>query len=124
MGPPLDANIVNPPSHEPPIPSYPFKTESLEVKKARLMYQSRKRGMLENDLLLSTFASKHLPSFDKDQVDMYDRLVNGVSNDWDLYYWVVGQKETPNDFKNSVMDLLKTHAKNLEKEPRIRQPDL
>jgi len=43
------------------IPEYPQReNEDLEVRKQRLIYQSRKRGMLENDLLLSTFASKYL----------------------------------------------------------------
>ena len=38
---------------EPPLPEYvPRQREKTEVKRARLLYQSRKRGMLENDLLL------------------------------------------------------------------------
>ena len=115
---------IDPPSREPFIPDYPMKKEEPEVKRARLLYQSRKRGMLENDLLLSTFASKHLATFNEDQLEMYDRLINGVSNDWDIYYWVVGQKATPEVFENQIMDLLKLHAKNLDKECRSRQPDL
>lgn len=39
----------------------------------RLVYQSRKRGMLENDLLLSTFVAKHLNQFTPQQVDTYDK---------------------------------------------------
>ena len=36
-----------------PLPQYePRKNEDVEVKRARLLYQSRKRGMLENGLLL------------------------------------------------------------------------
>ena len=36
-----------------PFPQYePRKNEVVEVKRARLLYQSRKRGMLENGLLL------------------------------------------------------------------------
>lgn len=38
----------------------------------RLVYQSRKRGMLENGLLLSTFAAKYLNKFDEKQLDEYD----------------------------------------------------
>ena len=34
--------------------------EPVETKRSRLLYQSRKRGMLENGLLLGSFASKHL----------------------------------------------------------------
>lgn len=37
------------------------------------MYQSRKRGMLENDLLLSTFAAKYLEKFTNRQIEQYDR---------------------------------------------------
>ena len=36
-----------------PLPQYePRKNEDVEVKRARLLYQSRKRGTLENGLLL------------------------------------------------------------------------
>ena len=43
----------HPDSREPWIPEYIEKFhEPLEVKRSRLMYQSRKRGMLENGLLL------------------------------------------------------------------------
>src|SRR5204863_10095199 len=36
--------------------------ETPDVTRARLLYQSRKRGILETDLLLSTFAHEHLPT--------------------------------------------------------------
>lgn len=39
----------------------------------RLLYQSRKRGMLENDLILSTFAHKYLNKLNEKQIDEYDR---------------------------------------------------
>ena len=43
----------HPESKEPWIPEYIEKfEEDIEVKRSRLMYQSRKRGMLENGLLL------------------------------------------------------------------------
>lgn len=124
-------DIVDPPSNEPEIPNYINifnrygpKNESLECKRARLLYQSRKRGMLENCLLLSTFACKNLESMDESQLKLYDELINGETNDWQIYYWMVGQKETPKEYDHQVMDMLKFHAKNVDKEARIRQPDL
>lgn len=116
----------DPPANEPAIPNQytAGKPESISVKRARLLYQSRKRGMLENDLLLSTFASKHLATFNERQLEVYDHLINGPSNDWEIYYWIVGLKETPSEFESDVMDLLKTHTANLNKETRIRQPEL
>lgn len=52
------------------------------------------------------------------------RLINGPSNDWDLYNWANGIKETPKEYEHGVMQLLKDHCKNLQRESRIRQPDL
>ncbi|KAL4703387.1 hypothetical protein ACJJTC_011176 [Scirpophaga incertulas] len=106
------------------IPMYNVeKAQPLEIRKARLHYQSRKRGMLENDLLLSTFAKKHLDNFTEEQTMMYDRLINSPSNDWDLFHWIVEKMPTPKEFDNEIMDLLKKHARNEDKES-LRQPDL
>jgi succinate dehydrogenase assembly factor 2 len=57
-------------------------------------------------------------------LDQYDTLINEPSNDWDIYYWVTGAKETPQQYDNKVMDMLKRHAQNEDMEVRIRQPDL
>jgi succinate dehydrogenase assembly factor 2 len=47
--------------------------EAVETIRARLLYQSRKRGMLENGILLSTFAAKHLESMNEAELKEYDR---------------------------------------------------
>ncbi|KAH8319745.1 hypothetical protein KR074_004910, partial [Drosophila pseudoananassae] len=108
-----------------PVPEYPSRPdEPLETRKQRLLYQSRKRGMLENDLLLSTFVAKHLKDFSADQTAQYDDLINGVSNDWDIFYWATETKPTPPEYDTEIMRLLKEHVKNAEKVQRIRQPDL
>ncbi|KAL1443816.1 hypothetical protein MTO96_007198 [Rhipicephalus appendiculatus] len=98
--------------------------EDTETQRARLLYQSRKRGMLENDLILSTFAAKHLASFNAEQLQQYDRLINLPSNDWDIYYWATGAKATPTEFENEVMSLLRQHVRNDEREQRFKQPDI
>lgn len=79
--------------------------------------------MLENDLLLSTFAKKYLDNFTEEQTMMYDRLINSPSNDWDIFYWMVEKKETPKEFDNEIMNMLKKHAKNEERQ-LLCQPDL
>lgn len=80
--------------------------------------------MLENDLLLSTFAAKYLPSMTDQQVEMYDNLINIPSNDWDIYYWATGNKETPSEYDNEIMALFRKHVRNENKEKRNRMPDL
>ena len=47
--------------------------------------QSRKRGTLESDLLLSTFAAENLQKMNKTQLQQYDLFLD--ENDWDIYYW-------------------------------------
>ncbi|KAK4178351.1 putative early meiotic induction protein 5, mitochondrial precursor [Triangularia setosa] len=59
--------------------------EEPDVMRARLLYQSRKRGTLESDLLLSTFAASFLPTMTPAQLAEYDRFLD--ENDWDIYYW-------------------------------------
>ncbi|MBW03406.1 Succinate dehydrogenase assembly factor 2, mitochondrial, partial [Eschrichtius robustus] len=71
-----------------PLPPWRERTdESIETKRARLLYESRKRGMLENCILLSLFAKAHLHHMTEKQLNLYDRLINEPSNDWDIYYW-------------------------------------
>ncbi|KAL2126414.1 hypothetical protein VTI74DRAFT_962 [Chaetomium olivicolor] len=59
--------------------------------RARLLYQSRKRGTLESDLLLSTFASAHLATMTPSQLAEYDLFLD--ENDWDIYYWATQDAE-------------------------------
>ncbi len=54
--------------------------------------QSRKRGTLESDLLLSTFADTNLPRMTTRQLQQYDIFLD--ENDWDIYYWAT-QEPTP-----------------------------
>ncbi|EGE77603.2 TPR repeat protein [Blastomyces dermatitidis ATCC 18188] len=67
--------------------------EDITTMRARLLYQSRKRGILESDLLLSTFASQHLPTMTERQLQEYDKFLD--ENDWDIYYWATQEAEDP-----------------------------
>lgn len=110
---------------EPWIPEYENKFhEPSDEKRQRLLYQSRKRGILENGLLLGSFADKYLDEMSDEEMMVYDRLINLPSNDWEIYYWATGAKPTPDEFDNEIMDKLKEHAKNKDKESRITMPPL
>jgi len=54
--------------------------------------QSRKRGTLESDLLLSTFADENLEKMSAGQLQQYDIFLD--ENDWDIYYWAT-QEPSP-----------------------------
>ncbi|CZS99435.1 probable EMI5 Protein required for transcriptional induction of the early meiotic-specific transcription factor IME1, also required for sporulation [Rhynchosporium agropyri] len=76
-----------------------FKVEPLRrtgedpnTMRARLLYQCRKRGTLESDLLMSTFAEAHLRDMTPAQMSQLDIFLD--ENDWDIYYWAT-QEPTP-----------------------------
>ncbi|KUI60606.1 Succinate dehydrogenase assembly factor 2, mitochondrial [Cytospora mali] len=76
--------------------------EDAQTMRARLTYQSRKRGTLESDLLLSTFAASYLPTMSKELMTQYDLFLD--ENDWDIYYWATQTPDAttaPNNNNNN-----------------------
>jgi len=115
------ASTASPADLPPPEP-LPRPGETIETKRARLVYQSRKRGTLENDLLLSTFAQEHLGTMDVAELSEFDKLMD--EPDWDIYYWATGKRSLPERWAGSkVLEKLRVHARNEEKMVR-RMPDL
>lgn len=99
--------------------------ETDEKMRKRLVYQSRKRGILETDILLSRFAKKHLDSLNRKQLEEYDKLLDEL--DWDIYYWATENYSItplPDKWKDSeVLKILQKYSKNSEKEI-LRMPAL
>lgn len=52
--------------------------EDVDTLRARLVYQTRKRGTLETDLILSTFAKEYLPTMSEDEMKLFDKVRSGV----------------------------------------------
>ncbi|VDK33321.1 unnamed protein product [Taenia asiatica] len=98
--------------------------EPVATKRSRLLYESRKRGNLENGIILSSFADKHLSEMTEEQLKTYDHLINTPECDWDIFYWVVGEKEAPDEYKSDVLEMLQRHARNHGRELRNQQPDI
>ncbi|KAF7637716.1 t-SNARE coiled-coil homology domain-containing protein [Meloidogyne graminicola] len=82
---------------------------SIECLRSRLFYQSKKRGILENDILIGGFAEKNLSEMDRNDLNNYDAIINGNYMEWDLYYYLTGKKEAPSElisnpiFKNMIL---------------------
>ncbi|KAK4131360.1 DUF339-domain-containing protein [Trichocladium antarcticum] len=77
--------------------------ESPETMRARMLYQSRKRGTLESDLLLSTFASRHLAAMTPAQLAEYDLFLD--ENDWDIYYWATQEPDMDGSAGTAATDM-------------------
>ena len=63
-----------PDSLDPFPPPIERNNENVQTLRARLVYQSRKRGTLEADLLLSTFAGEHLRHMDEVELREFDKV--------------------------------------------------
>ncbi|ORX44073.1 DUF339-domain-containing protein, partial [Hesseltinella vesiculosa] len=112
-----DMDVETPYPNLPPIPR---PNEPKEKKLARLVYQSRKRGILETDLLLSTFSQLYLKDFSMEQLEEYDKLLD--EPDWDIFYWATHKKVRPDRWKDSkILDMVCEHSKNKEKKV-LRMP--
>ena len=97
--------------------------ETLEEKRARLKYQSRKRGTLENGLLLSNFAHENLKTMSEDELNEYDKIINNLHNEWDLYYWLTDTMPLPQELESSeLMKKMKKFCQNEQRLSRITQP--
>lgn len=83
----------------------------MDTRRKRALYRSRQRGMLENDLLLGTFAAKHLARFSEAQLQEYERILDEI--DPDLLEWITGKAPMPDDYEQSdVMELLLRHVQS------------
>jgi len=109
------------------VPGRTPSTEDRERTIARLIYQVRKRGTLETDLLLSTFAKTELTKLTMDELGEFDRLLD--EPDWDIFYWATERKPVPPRWAASFQTegrlgwRLRKHTRNEEKVPR-RMPNL
>ncbi|CAJ0591034.1 unnamed protein product [Cylicocyclus nassatus] len=89
--------------------------EDLDLLRARLLYQSKKRGILENDLLIGVFGERYLPKMNLEELQSYDKLINGDIMEWDLFYYISGKKDPPAEVANaSAFILLKNFVQQRE----------
>ncbi|MDG2097266.1 MAG: succinate dehydrogenase assembly factor 2, partial [Paracoccaceae bacterium] len=61
-------------------------TELHENKLKRLIMQSNRRGMKENDIILGDFAKNNIGKLNFDELDEYEKLL--IENDQDIYLWI------------------------------------
>jgi len=63
--------------------------EELDTRRKRLLFRSWHRGTKEADLLLGSFAERHLADMTAAQVDRFEALLE--LDDADLLAWIAGR---------------------------------
>ncbi len=86
--------------------------DEMALRRKRLLYRSRRRGMREADHLLGGFAERTLDGFSDEQLDRYERLLE--NSDPDLLDWITGRAPVPDAFDNDVMALLKSFKSTIK----------
>lgn len=77
------------------------------VRRKRLKFRSWHRGTKEADLLLGSFAERHLDRLDPDQLAQYEALLD--AEDVDLWDWLIGKHDPPPAFDTPVFALIRAH---------------
>ncbi|EDQ92312.1 uncharacterized protein MONBRDRAFT_35418 [Monosiga brevicollis MX1] len=103
----------------------PRKPENDDQLRARLVYQARKRGIKENDLIFSTFCHKYLDQLSRPQMEQLDIILNEHDNEWDMFNWLSGTRPAPEYLKElELFGALVDHTQNRSKEVRVTMPPL
>jgi antitoxin CptB len=83
-----------------------FMSEERWIKIKRLLMQSNRRGIKENDIILGRFAQTHINGLSDEELSAYEELL--LENDQELYLWFSRVKRPPNHFKLIVKRICET----------------
>lgn len=80
-------------------------SETVAIRRKRLLYLATYRGFKEADLLIGGFAKAHLPEMEETDLDAFEALLK--ENDRELYAWATGNADAPAALQGPVLDKLK-----------------
>ena len=89
------------------MPDNSERRESLSVWRKRLRYRSWHRGTKELDLLLGSFADRHLDAFDHGQLARFEVLLEAPEPV--IQAWLVDRVPPPAEAESDVLRLLLAH---------------
>ena len=86
-------------------------TDQQETRRQRLLYQSKRRGSKEADMVIGQFAIENLEVMTSEELDQFEALLQ--ENDPDLMTWVSGLVPPPEKHMNSIFKRI-CHFKNIK----------
>lgn len=84
-------------------------SETRENRIKRMHMRAMRRGMKEMDIILQAYAERNLPGMSDAELDLFDQLLSEY--DPDLYQWLTGQKEGPEELRDLIHDVSQTFQK-------------
>ena len=83
-----------------------------EILKKQIIYRSTHRGSKEMDILLGNFINKYIDLFNENELNLFDSILE--CDDEDIYQWILGKKEIPENYSNRTLQLLINTTQNLK----------
>ena len=75
-------------------------TDQYEIRRRRLLYQSKRRGSKEADMVIGQFAIEFLDDMTAEELDQFESLLQ--ESDPDLMTWVSGLEPPPDKHLNPI----------------------
>jgi antitoxin CptB len=75
-------------------------TDQYEIRRRRLLYQSKRRGSKEADMVIGQFAIEFLDDMTSEELDQFESLLQ--ESDPDLMTWVSGLGAPPDKHQNPI----------------------
>ncbi len=80
--------------------------KALEHRRKKLKFRAWHRGIKEMDLILGKYADENLAQMSTAEMDRFSILLKQADDE--LYMWVSGVREVPEEFNNDIMKTLKS----------------
>lgn len=92
-------------SNASPHSNAPETPEAVAALRRKLGFRAWHRGTRETDLLIGSFADRHVAEFSVAELGQFQRLLE--ENDPDIYDWMIGLQPVPPEHDNRVTALLR-----------------
>ncbi|MFO1183829.1 MAG: succinate dehydrogenase assembly factor 2 [Bauldia sp.] len=80
----------------------------LDLRRKRLLFRARHRGMHELDVIVGRFADERLAGLDAGAVEAFERLLDAPEPD--LYAWLMGTKPRPPGAQGELVSVIAAFA--------------
>ena len=88
-------------------------SEGLSERRKKLLFRAWRRGVRETDLIVGRFADAYIEGLDESSLNDFERLIEAPNAD--LYAWVSGAAEVPDNYDTPVLrQLCDFHARTKE----------
>ncbi len=84
----------------------------MNERRRKLKFRAWRRGFREMDLLVGAFAEENINGFNEAELDEFEAILDVA--DWEVYAWLIGQKDVPAENDGPVIQRLIKHRHNIQ----------